>query len=95
MSRSWRLLGKFLKSRYILGCLLKYAFLQELKSTLGKFVSGAWKKFKAWWDEHKRPEVEENARESVRNKLEEFKKQAHESKKSRPIPTKRRGIDIE
>ena len=74
---------------------MRYAFLEEPKSVIGKLVSGAWKKFKAWWDEKKRPEVEEKTRASVRDKLASFKKQSEETKHDRPEPTKRRGMDIE
>lgn len=74
---------------------MRYAFLEEPKSPLGKLVSGAWKKFKAWWDEKKRPEVEEKTRASVRDKLASFKKQSEETKHDRSEPTKRRGMDIE
>ena len=74
---------------------MRYAFLEEPKSMIGKLVSGAWKKFKAWWDEKKRPEVEEKIRASVRDKLASFKKQSKETKHDRPEPTKRRGMDIE
>ena len=74
---------------------MRYAFLEEPKSVIGKLVSGAWKKFKAWWDEKKRPEVEEKTRASVRDKLASFKKQSEEIKHDRPEPTKRRGMDIE
>lgn len=74
---------------------MRYAFLEEPKTALGKLVSGAWKRFKAWWDEKKRPEVEEKTRASVRDKLASFKKQSEETKHDRPEPTKRRGTDIE
>lgn len=74
---------------------MRYAFFEEPKSALGKIVPSAWKKFKNWWEERKRPEVEEKTRVSVRNKLAEFKKQSEESRRDRPKPTKRRGIDIE
>lgn len=74
---------------------MRYAFLEEPKSVIGKLVSGAWKKFKVWWDEKKRPEVEEKTRASVRDKLASFKKQSKETKHDRPEPTKRRGMDIE
>lgn len=74
---------------------MRYAFLEEPKSVIGKLVSGAWKKFKAWWDEKKRPEVEEKTRASVRDKLASFKKQSEKTKHDRPEPTKRRGMDIE
>lgn len=57
---------------------MRYAFLEEPKSALGKLVSGAWKKFKTRWDEKKRPEVEEKTRASVRDKWASFNKQNEE-----------------
>lgn len=72
---------------------MRYAFLQEPKTAIGKLVSGAWRQFESWWDEHKRPQVEESTRDSVRSRLADFKKQVEESKKAKSIPTKRKGID--
>lgn len=72
---------------------MRYAFLQEPKSELGKLVSGAWKKFKSWWDKHQRPKVEEATRESIQDRLEKFKKQAEENKKSKTPTPKKRGIN--
>lgn len=36
--------------------------LKEPKTPIGKLVAGAWRKFKEWWDMHKRKEVEEKTR---------------------------------
>lgn len=72
---------------------MRYAFLQEPKTAIGKLVSGAWRQFKSWWDEHKRSQVEESTRDSVRSRLADFKKQVEESKKTKSTPTKRKGID--
>lgn len=44
---------------------MRYAFLKEPKTPIGKLVAGAWWKFKEWWDIHKRNAVEEKTRESV------------------------------
>lgn len=53
---------------------MRYAFLKEPKTPIGKLVAGAWRKFKEWWDMHKRKEVEEKTRESVLGRLAELKK---------------------
>lgn len=74
---------------------MRYAFLEEPNSALGKLVSGAWKKFRAWLDERKRPEALEKTRTSVRHKLASFKKQSEETKNDRTEPMKQRGMDIE
>ena len=43
---------------------MRYAFLKEPKTPIGKLVAGAWRKFKEWWDMHKRKGVEEKTREN-------------------------------
>lgn len=72
---------------------MRYAFLKEPKTVIGKLVSDAWKQFKTWWDKHKKAQVEESARESIRGRLAEFKKETEEYKKVKGVPTKRKGID--
>ncbi len=72
---------------------MRYALLQEPKSALGKLVSEAWKKFKKWWDEKQRPEVEAEVRESVMGKLQELKKKTEVSKKLRIEPVKNKGVE--
>lgn len=72
---------------------MRYAFLPEPKTALGKLVSGAWKKFKEWWDEKHRAEVEAEVRESVRSKLEALKKESEASKKDKIDTIRRKGID--
>ena len=57
---------------------MRYAFLKEPKTPIGKLVAGAWRKFKEWWDMHKRKEVEEKTRESVLGRLAELKKETKE-----------------
>ena len=52
---------------------MRYAFLEEPKTVLGKPVSGAWKKSQAWWEEKKRPEVLEKTRAGVRDQLASLK----------------------
>ena len=70
---------------------MKLAFLENPKTPLGKIVSEAWKRFKKWWDEHKRQGVEQRTRESVLGKLEKFKKEVDdEPKHSICISKKRR-----
>ena len=72
---------------------MRYALLQEPKSALGKLVSEAWKKFKKWWDEKQRPEVEAEVRESVMGRLKELKQKTEVSKKVKVEPIKKKGID--
>lgn len=72
---------------------MRYALLQEPKSALGKIVSEAWKKFKKWWDEKQRPEVEAEVRESVMGRLKELKQKTEVSKKVKVEPIKKKGID--
>ena len=43
------------------------------KQQVGKLVSGAFKKFKEWWDRTKKPEVTEKARTSILEQLREAK----------------------
>ncbi|WP_242846640.1 hypothetical protein [Butyrivibrio sp. LB2008] len=47
---------------------MRYATLENPKTTLGKLVS---KTFKEWWDKTKKPEVAEKARTSLLQKLRE------------------------
>ncbi len=74
---------------------IRYAFLKEPKTTIGKIVSGAWRKFKEWWDEHKRETVEKKTRESVLGKLEELKKETSEQPRKHIMPKKQRGPELE
>ena len=55
---------------------MRYASLENPKTTLGKLVSGAFKKFKEWWDRTKKPEVTEKARTSILEQLREAKVRA-------------------
>lgn len=48
---------------------MRYALLDEPKTSLGKIVSSAFKKFKEWWEMYKKPAVVEEKRESVVTKL--------------------------
>jgi len=74
---------------------MRYAFLKEPKTPLGKLVAGAWRKFKDWWNEHKREAVEKKARESVLGKLAELKKETAEQPRKPIIPKKNRGPELE
>ena len=62
---------------------MRYAFLKEPKTVIGKLVSDAWKQFKTWWDKHKKAQVEESARESIRGRLAEFKRKLRSTRKQR------------
>ena len=50
---------------------MRYATLENPKTTLGKIVSKAFKTFKEWWDKTKKPEIAEKARTSLLQKLRE------------------------
>lgn len=65
---------------------MRYAFLKEPKTPIGKLVAGVWRKFKEWWDMHKRKEVEEKTRESVLGRLAELKKKPQNSQENRWCP---------
>jgi len=55
---------------------MRYASLENPRTTLGKLVSGAFKKFKEWWDRTKKPEVTEKARTSILEQLMEARVRA-------------------
>jgi len=75
---------------------MRYAsFLKEPKTPIGKLVAGAWRKFKEWWDMHKRKEVEEKTRESVLGKLAELKKETSEQPRKTLVPKKQRGPELD
>ena len=50
---------------------MRYATLENPKTTLGKLVSKAFRTFKEWWDKTKKPEVAEKAKTSILQKLRE------------------------
>lgn len=74
---------------------MRYAFLKEPKTPIGKLVAGAWRKFKEWWDIHKRKEVEEKTRESVLGRLAELKKETKEHPRTPVVPKKHRETELE
>ena len=74
---------------------MRYAFLKEPKTPIGKLVAGAWRKFKEWWDMHKRKEVEEKTRESVLGRLAELKKETKEHPRTPVVPKKHRETELE
>ncbi len=74
---------------------LKLAFLENPKTPLGKLVSQAWKRFKLWWDEHKRKGVEQRTRESVLGKLEMLKNAVDDEPKSSSLPLRHKQSELE
>ncbi|MCQ2524448.1 MAG: hypothetical protein MJ123_08915 [Lachnospiraceae bacterium] len=74
---------------------MRYAFLKEPKTPIGKFVAGAWRKFKEWWDIHKRKAVGEKTRESVLGRLSELKKETAERPRNQVTPKKHRGPELD
>ena len=59
---------------------MRYALLDEPKSTLGKIVSTAFKKFKVWWEQERKPRVLKEARESVLDKLKKYGERNNKNK---------------
>ena len=55
---------------------LRTMSFENPKTTLGKLVSGAFKKFKEWWDRTRKPEVTEKARTSILEQLREARVRA-------------------
>ena len=74
---------------------MRYAFLKEPKTPIGKLVAGAWRKFKEWWDMHRRKEVEEKTRESVLGRLAELKKETSEQPRKPVVTKKQRGLELD
>ena len=74
---------------------LKLAFLENPKTPLEKLVSQAWKRFKLWWDEHKRKGVEQRTRESVLEKLEMLKNAVDDEPKSSSLPLRHKQSELE
>ena len=74
---------------------MRYAFLREQKTALGKLVSGAWRKFKECWDVHEREAVEKKTRESVLGKLAELKKEIAEQPRKSIVHKQHRGLERE
>lgn len=74
---------------------MRYAFLKEPKTPIGKLVAGAWRKFKEWWDMHKRKKVEEKTRESVLGRLAELKKETSEQPRKPVVTKKQRGLELD
>ena len=66
---------------------MRYAFLEEPKSAIGKMVSAAWKQFKGWWEKQKMPEVERKARVSIKDRLERAKEDSKVMKSKKKIQT--------
>ena len=60
-----------------------------------EFVSGAWRKFREWWDEHKRDAVEKKTRESVLAKLNEHKKEIAEGPRRKLFHNKHRKPELD
>jgi hypothetical protein len=67
--------GVFLLSIIVFSCGETQKILYR-KQHVGKLVSGAFKKFKEWWDRTKKPEVTEKARTSILEQLREAKVRA-------------------
>ncbi|WP_458457409.1 plasmid recombination protein [Pseudobutyrivibrio sp.] len=61
---------------------IRYATLDNPKTALGKLVSGAFRKFKEWWEIYKKPVVLEETRESTLGKLARLKKEITEKDKN-------------
>lgn len=73
---------------------MRYALLDEPKTTLGKIVSGAFRKFKEWWNMYKKPAVVEEKRESTLEKLKELREKKGEEKIITEKINKKKSFDI-
>ena len=69
--------------------------LKEPKTPIGKLVAGAWRKFKDWWDMHKRKAVEVKTRESVMGRLSDLKRETAERPRNPVISKKHRGPELD
>lgn len=56
---------------------------REPKTGIGKLVSGAFRKFKQWWELNKKPVVLEEARESTLEKLRRYKKNVEDENRTK------------
>lgn len=52
--------------------------MDEPKTTLGKLVSGAFSKFREWWDIQRKPVMSEENRESTLEKLRKYSRHNNE-----------------
>ena len=51
---------------------MRYALLDEPRTPIGKIVSTAFKKFKEWWEQERKPRIIDETKESVLEKLRNF-----------------------
>ena len=58
---------------------MRYALLDEPKTSLGKIVSTAFRNFKIWWERERKPKILKEAKESVLEKLTKYSE--HQNKK--------------
>ena len=65
------------------------------KQQVGKLVSGAFKKFKEWWDRTKKPEVTEKAITSILEQLREAKVRADQHNEQQVPKTHRTDLGME
>ena len=67
---------------------MRYALQDGPKSSLGKLVSGAFRKFKEWWNMYKKPVVVEEKRESTLEKLRRYRAHKNEKQEIKKITKK-------
>ena len=67
---------------------MRYALQDGPKSSLGKLVSGAFRKFKEWWNMYKKPVVVEEKRESTLEKLRRYSAHKNEKQEIKKITKK-------
>ena len=72
---------------------MRYALLEEPRSAMGKLVSGAFRKFKEWWDMYKKPAVVEERRESTLKKLKKIKERQKVERKTESYNKKYKDIE--
>ena len=86
--------GVFLLSIIVFGCGETQKILFR-KQQVGKLVSGAFKKFKEWWDRTKKPEVTEKARTSILEQLREARVRADQHNEQQVPKTHRTDLGME
>ena len=74
---------------------MRYATLENPKTTLGKIVSKAFKTFKEWWDKTKKPEIAEKAKTSILQKLRESQAIVDQRKEQQGPNLKRNNLSPE
>ncbi|MBE5903658.1 MAG: hypothetical protein E7275_05160 [Pseudobutyrivibrio sp.] len=73
---------------------MRYALLDEPKTSIGKIVSMAFGNFKVWWELERKTRVVKETKESVLEKLKKYSNR-QKSIENRRLPSKGYRIEIE